>query len=367
MKRDKQLMYYLLLQARDGRSPPELAPYPEQEQVYNAALLVEDGYVHGDALRGHDGNYMTVVLENLTSRGHDLLEEMEQSNPWMTALTGSSQSQVQSLTIAVFVSHSSKDKRLAAALVDLLRTAVGLTEKEIRCTSVDGYRFEVGAETDAQLKKEVKGSKVFIGLITPASIQSAYVLFELGARWGADLHLAPILASGADSDFLRGPLRGLNALNATSEAEMHQLISDIVSRLGRQSASPAVYGNMLKAFVAAASLESSTKELAGPSTLRPPKATPPSRDRSQNIPKEVADQIRQRAAKQFPTDFSTQKFVIESEIKAWRDLQDFSAPGVPEHVVQLIFDRASVQFPNDFSTQMFVLQSEVAAWKDLNA
>jgi hypothetical protein len=105
-----------------------------------------------------------------------------------------------------------------------------------------------------QLRKEVKGSKVFIGLITPASIQSPYVLFELGARWGADLHLAPLLACGANSDFLKGPLRGLNALNATSEAEMHQLIHDVASRLDRTSASAAVYGKTLLAFTVAASV-----------------------------------------------------------------------------------------------------------------
>jgi len=257
-------MYYLLLQARDGNAPAELAAYPEDQQVYNAALLIEDGYVRGEALPGHDGKYITAVFEDLTSRGHDFLEDMEQQpNPWTSALTSLSQStpHVAANTLSVFISHSSKDKSVASALIDLLRSAVGLNEKEIRCSSVDGYRFEVGAETDAQLRKEVKGSKVFIGLITPASIQSAYVLFELGARWGADLHLAPLLACGANSDFLKGPLLGLNALNATSEAEMHQLIHDVASRLDRTLASAAVYGKTLLTFIAAASSDAGKRDV----------------------------------------------------------------------------------------------------------
>jgi hypothetical protein len=63
MKRDKKLMYYLLLQTRDGEPPAELVNYSEEEKVYNAHLLVEDGYIRGEAVRGHDGNVVTVVLE----------------------------------------------------------------------------------------------------------------------------------------------------------------------------------------------------------------------------------------------------------------------------------------------------------------
>src|SRR6266576_5357116 len=199
MKRDRKLMYYLLLQARDREPPPELAKYPPDVQIYNAALLIDDGYIRGEALPDHDGVYINAVLEDLTSSGHDLLEEMEAESKIATP--------------KVFISHSSEDIGVAKALIDLLLSAIGLNHRDIRCTSVDGYRLEVGADTDVELKRELKASKAFIGLITPSSIESAYVLFELGARWGADLHLAPVLACGADSGSLRGPLAKLNALN----------------------------------------------------------------------------------------------------------------------------------------------------------
>jgi len=164
---------------------------------------------------------------------------------------------------SVFISHSGRDADLAEALIDLLRTAIGLTAEGIRCTSVDGYRFKVGADTDAQLKKEVKSSKAFIGLITPSSIQSAYVLFELGARWGAELHLSPILARGADSSFLRGPLAKLNALNAVEEGQMHQLVNDVANELGKKPANAAVYGKALQKLIAAARIENFPNRLEG--------------------------------------------------------------------------------------------------------
>ena len=73
MKRDKTLQRLLLTQVRDGKEPSELAEYPEQEQVYNSALLINDGYVSGEAIRGADGDYVTTVMTELTSKGQDVL------------------------------------------------------------------------------------------------------------------------------------------------------------------------------------------------------------------------------------------------------------------------------------------------------
>lgn len=56
-------------------------------------------------------------------------------------------------------------------------------------------------------------------------------MFELGARWGADLFLAPLLA-GLRANELSGPLSLLNALSADNEAQVHQLLGDIAEQLG---------------------------------------------------------------------------------------------------------------------------------------
>ena len=86
----------------------------------------------------------------------------------------------------VFISHSSHDRELAQVLVDLVRNALkDLEETEIRCTSVDGYGLPAGLPADETLRIEVHQAALVIGLITPNSINSVYVLFELGARWGA--------------------------------------------------------------------------------------------------------------------------------------------------------------------------------------
>jgi len=108
--------------------------------------------------------------------------------------------------LSVFISHSGKDAELALRLIDLLQAGLRLNANEIRCSSVDGYRFPVGVNTQDKLREEVNAAKVVVGLITPSSLNSYYVMFELGARWGANRFIAPLLAGVNRSD-LKEPLR----------------------------------------------------------------------------------------------------------------------------------------------------------------
>lgn len=75
MKRDKKLQKLLLTQVRDGQAPPELSNYSEADQVYNAALLINERLVEGQAIQGGSGQYVSTVMTQLTSAGHDFLEE----------------------------------------------------------------------------------------------------------------------------------------------------------------------------------------------------------------------------------------------------------------------------------------------------
>ena len=131
----------------------------------------------------------------------------------------------------IFISHSSNDSELAKLLVHLLQKALRLSSADIRCSSVDGYRLPAGASTDERLRSEVHDAKLVIGLITPNSLTSLYVAFELGARWGADKPMIPLLGLGATTDNLGGPLAGINSLNCNNESHVNQLIEDTASYL----------------------------------------------------------------------------------------------------------------------------------------
>ena len=131
----------------------------------------------------------------------------------------------------IFISHSSRDAELARALIDLLQAALPITSDEIRCSSVDGYRLPGGVSIDQRLRNEVHDAEVVIGLLTPNSLRSAYVSFELGARWGAQKRMIPLLASGITPEVLEGPLGGINALDCRCDGQIHQLVEETASHL----------------------------------------------------------------------------------------------------------------------------------------
>lgn len=250
MKRDQNLWRLILLEMRDGIKSPELEKYDEATITYNSALLVKGGYVDGEVIENGSGLYAAVAMLQMTNEGHDLLEKLEAE---IRAVKPEFQmTQKTKKQLSIFISHSSKDEKLAGSVVMLLRGALNIPAEQIRCTSVNGYRLPIGADIEEQLRGEVRDAKAFIGLITPSSIASAYVMFELGARWGANLHLAALLGAGAGKEYLHGPLSSLNALECNDAAQVHQLISDLGDLLDihvGQRTKPAAYQNLVDDLV----------------------------------------------------------------------------------------------------------------------
>jgi hypothetical protein len=149
----------------------------------------------------------------------------------------------------LFLSHSSKDKQQAEALIRFLCTALAIPHDRARCTSVDGYKLSGGAKTASELRKEILSAKCFIGLLTSASLKSQFVLFELGARWGSDEHLVPILGGEVKARALRPPLSDLNALSCGSKSDMEQLVHELAKVLKKNVPLPTIYETRLSDLI----------------------------------------------------------------------------------------------------------------------
>jgi hypothetical protein len=203
--------------------------------------------VDGVIATGNQGQCDSAALIALTSTGHDYLEAIDHA----TVTPKTDQHVPQPMTI--FISHSSQDTELASRLANLFRLGFALPPKEIRCTSVGGYKLEAGADTDERLRCEVKESKLFLALITPTSIRSSYVLFELGGRWCTELPMFPVLGRGATSRTLEGPLGGINALNLQRRQDVLQLMEDMAKVLGHEMAPASSIDDSIVAVCEAAS------------------------------------------------------------------------------------------------------------------
>jgi hypothetical protein len=128
----------------------------------------------------------------------------------------------------LFVSHSSNDIELATALTGLVDAALEVPIGSLRCTSVAGYKLEPGANAAATLRKNLRSARVVIGLLTPSSLASAYVLMELGAAWGLKSRVVPLLTEGVDFTSIPGPIGPtLHAVRASDEGDVAALLETI--------------------------------------------------------------------------------------------------------------------------------------------
>ena len=143
--------------------------------------------------------------------------------------------------ISVFISHSHQDADLVKRLIVLLHSALNLPSSQIRATSVDGFRLPGGSNTIEQLRIEVQSAKILVGIISRASLKSAYVTFELGARWGSGKPMVPLLAPDVGPESLAGPLQGINALSCRSSAQLHQFVEETAGHLSVALDRPAAY------------------------------------------------------------------------------------------------------------------------------
>jgi hypothetical protein len=130
--------------------------------------------------------------------------------------------------IKIFVSHSSHDEALAEELVNCLMSSVELKDTEIRCTSVPGHKLPLGSDTVTTIRNELGVTSIVIGLITRNSVSSGWVLFEMGAAWGAGTSLKPLLSDDIDFKDLPGPLSGKHAAKLASKGDMTQLVDEVV-------------------------------------------------------------------------------------------------------------------------------------------
>lgn len=273
--------------------------------------------------------------------------------------------------IKLFVSHSSEDTELAALLVQLIATALVMRSQDIRCTSVDGYRLPGGSDADQQLRDEILAAECFLGVISPQSLASAYVLFELGARWGAKRHLVPVLAPGLKPQALKGPLRGLNALSCDSMAEVHQLISELAALLNTQIESPAAYQRQLEALVYYATTSEAPVDPVSPQgSVKAGQAARPSATRLRRSEDDYAasdEIIAQHCEREWPDDFAMREYCVNQQRDAVDKLRQGRPSDIPDDVFQQIRRKCAREWPDDFAMRQYSENQQISAYRSLHA
>ena len=264
-----------------------------------------------------------------------------------------------STMIQIFLSHSGEDKALADSVSELLKAALHLAANEIRCTSVQGSRLPGGAHIAEQLRNELLVSPTFVGLISARSFSSAYVLFELGARWGADKHLIPLLAPGVSSGILKGPISGLNALRCDERDQLHQLVEDLATSLGKTLQPSSSYQAKIDAIMAYRSNPRSAT----------PTSSVPNKDSSSDDAggyAEADELIKAQSLLQWPEDLHMQVHFIRQQREALSKLKEGCPPDIPNDTFAKIRAAGAAQWPKDYHMRYYMEEQQFAAYRELN-
>jgi hypothetical protein len=272
--------------------------------------------------------------------------------------------------IDVFISHSGEDSRLASQLVNLLRASLNLSAQQVRCTSLDGYRLPAGADTDEQLREEALAAHAFIAILSPFSLASPYVLFEFGARWGAERPFVPLLAPGMGYQSLRGPLTGFNALNCETAGQLHQLVSEVRGTLGIESESPAVYQRNIDAILYFG--HSQESRAAPPHPKAPPSGVGRSTaDRNKGLltlDDDYPDDeqvIRRHCEREWPDDYNMRNHCTKQQRQALAILKQGRPDDIPEDVFARIRGKCAVEWPEDYSMRQYCERQQFDSYREL--
>jgi hypothetical protein len=130
----------------------------------------------------------------------------------------------------IFISHRHRDKAIAARLIALFERAFKIEPNDIRCTSVPPYMLTPGERTSEQLRSDIAGAELVLGILSPDTSESNYVLCELGASWGRDVSTFPILVRGAGFADVPSPLNERHSISLEKEQDCLQLIEYVTSK-----------------------------------------------------------------------------------------------------------------------------------------
>lgn len=143
--------------------------------------------------------------------------------------------------VRIFLCHSSKDHHQVSSIVKWIMAVSDIDADRIRCTSVPGCKLDAGAHSSIALLDDIKKSRVFIALITKKSLNSVYVLTEIGARWGNKKPIILLLSPEVNYSDIKPPLCEYRAIRLTNQYDILQLVDQICKQAGvRRRAMPII-------------------------------------------------------------------------------------------------------------------------------
>ncbi|MBZ9975465.1 toll/interleukin-1 receptor domain-containing protein [Mesorhizobium sp. BR-1-1-10] len=165
----------------------------------------------------------------------------------------------------VFLSHSSADNDLVEAFETLLTQALGITSAQIFCSSLEGQGVPKGANFVDGIKAKVLAAKAVVALISPAYLDSAFCMAELGAAWALSTQRYPVVVPPNDFSVMNATLLGVVGVSLDNENALLQMLEELCTSLGVPQPPAVIKTRALRTFQR--SWADLSKKIKGPARI----------------------------------------------------------------------------------------------------
>jgi len=141
----------------------------------------------------------------------------------------------------VFISHATADKKLVEEIIELLE-AIGLSSKQIFCTSFSGYGIELGEDFLERIKRELNDEVLVIFVLSENFYKSPVCLCEMGATWVRTNQHIPILVPPLDFEDVKGVIPMTQGFKINDESKFNSFKDKIMKEFGLGSIDDITWG-----------------------------------------------------------------------------------------------------------------------------
>jgi len=133
----------------------------------------------------------------------------------------------------LFISHASADGELTRALTELLRLGGGVAVDEIFCSSLDDTSIPPGQDFVEHIRAQMTEAVLVVQLFTPAYMESAFCLCELGAQWALSREAFPLVVPPLSSREVSAVLRQVHVARIDNGYDLDKLFEAVCKHFRR--------------------------------------------------------------------------------------------------------------------------------------
>lgn len=153
--------------------------------------------------------------------------------------------------MSIFISHSSKDKKLIDQFVEkILILGCGLSERDIFCTSIEGLGIRNGLDFREHIKSKLKEADYSFIMISKNYKESEVCLNEMGASWALEgLEIKQYLFPGQDFSSLGLLLNVKQASLLSDSSALDELLDELSERYNTKRKTTVRWNKIKKSFL----------------------------------------------------------------------------------------------------------------------